>query len=88
MDTFLFIVIIVGLVGIFYLLTRWEKSTKKNYKEKAANLLLTSDPDPREVRDTIKNLRLYSGRVFKDKEAINLITQLQDKHGHLLINLK
>ncbi len=84
MDVFYFIVIIVGMVGIFYLLVRWEKRTKKDYKEKAANLLLTSDPDPREVKDTIKNLHLYAGHFKKDKEAINLITDLQDKHGHLL----
>ena len=85
MDLFLFIMVIVGMAGIFYLLMRWEKRTKKDYKEKAANLLLTSDPDPREVKDTIKNLHLYAGRFKKDKEAVNLITQLQDKHGHLLI---
>ena len=85
MDLFLFIMVIVGMAGIFYLLVRWEKRTKKDYKEKAANLLLTSDPDPREVKDTIKNLHLYSGRLKKDKEAVNLITQLQDKHGNLLI---
>ena len=85
MDLFLFILVIIGMVGIFYLLMKWEKSTKKNYKEKAANLLLTSDPDPKEVRDTIKNLRLYTGHVFKDKEAIKLLTELQNKHGHLLI---
>ena len=85
MDLFLFIMVIVGMAGIFYLLVRWEKRTKKDYKEKAANLLLTSDPDPREVKDTIKNLHLYSGRIKKDKEAVNLITQLQDKHGNLLI---
>ncbi|HEY98145.1 MAG TPA: hypothetical protein G4O16_08220 [Dehalococcoidia bacterium] len=85
MDIFLFILVIIGMVGVFYLLTRWEKRTKNTYKEKAANLLLASDPDPKEVRDTIKNLRLYAGRFFKDKEAIRLLTELQDKHGHLLI---
>ena len=73
------------MAGIFYLLVRSEKSTKKNYKEKAANLLLTSDPDLKELKDTIKNLHLYAGRIRKDKEALNLITQLRDKHGHLLI---
>ena len=85
MDVFLFIIVIVGMVGIFYLMMRWEKSTKKTYKEKAANLLLTSDPDLKELKDTIKNLHLYAGRFRKDKEALSLITQLQDKHGHLLI---
>ena len=85
MDTFLFVMIIVGMVGIFYLLMRWEKNTKKSYKEKAANLLLTSDPDLTELKDTIKNLHLYAGRFRKDKEAINLITELQNKNGHLLI---
>lgn len=85
MDLFLFIMVIVGMGGIFYLMVRWEKKTKKNYKEKAADLLLTSDPDLKELKDTIKNLHLYAGRFRKDKEAVNLITELQNKHGHLLI---
>jgi hypothetical protein len=76
--------VIVGLAGILFLLNRWEKRTKRNYKEKAADLLLTSDPDPKELRDTIKNLRLYAGHVFRDKEAYRLITELQNRHGHLL----
>ena len=84
MDIFYFILIIIGMVGIFFLLMRWEKRTKKDYKEKAANLLLMSDPDPKEVRDTVKNLHLYSGRIRKDKEAVSLINELRDKHGHLL----
>jgi hypothetical protein len=85
MDTFYFVLIILALVGIFLLLVRWEKRSKKNYKEKANDLLLTSDPDPKELVDTIKNLRLYAGHFRKDKEAISLVTALQNKHGHLLI---
>jgi len=85
MDVFLFILVIIGMAGVFYLLMRWEKSSKNTYKKKAANLLQTHDPNPKEVRDTIKNLRLYAGHIVKDKEAIRLITELQDKHGHLLI---
>lgn len=85
MDIFYFILIILALVGVFFLLVRWEKRAKRSYKEKANNLLLASDPDPKEVVDTIKNLRLYAGRFKKDKEAVSLVAALQNKYGHLLI---
>ena len=83
MDLVLFILVIVVLVGLFYLLTRWESNIKKKYKEKAVRLLETPDPDFNEVKETIKQLRLYGGRIWKDKEVVNLVAQLQDKYGHL-----
>lgn len=84
MDIFLFVVVIIGMAGILYLLMRWEKRTKQNFKDKASDLLLVSDPNPKEVKDTLKNLHLYAGRIRKDKEALRLIGELREKHGHLL----
>lgn len=83
MDVFYFILIFVGMGGMFYLLVMWDRRAKQSYKDKANDLLLMSDPNPKEVRDVIKNLRLYAGRFKKDKEAINLITKLQNKHKHI-----
>jgi hypothetical protein len=85
MDIAVFILIIIALVGLFILLTRSEAGTKNRHKEKAESLLATSDaPDTKEVRETIKYLRLYSGRIFKDKEALRLADNLREKYGHLL----
>lgn len=84
MDIFYCVLMIGALIGIYALIMRWEKRDKNKWKQKAANLLLTSDPDPGELRKTIKSLRLYAGRFRKDKEVIKLVTDLQDRHGHLL----
>jgi hypothetical protein len=84
MDIAVFILIIIVLAGLFYLLAKSEARTKNRYKEKAESLLAISDPDPRGVRETIKYLRLYSGRIFRDKEALKLADNLREKHGHLL----
>ena len=84
MDVLYFILFFLALAGIYYLINRWETGDKDNYKQKAARLLMTSDPDPKEVKNTIKFLRLYAGRIKKDKEAIKLMSDLQNKHGHLL----
>jgi hypothetical protein len=75
----------VVLVAVFIFLMRWEKKIKARYKDKAITMLeMTYDPNPKDVRDTIKCLRLYSGRIKKDHEAINLLRSLQNKFGHLL----
>ena len=84
MDIAIFVIIILALAGLFYFVMRWEGRVKRRYKEKAISLLDMRDPDPKDVRDTIKNLRLYIGKIKKDKEAKKLVIDLQDKHGHLL----
>ena len=84
MDIAVFILIIIALVALFIYLTKSETRTKNRYKEKAESLLETHDPDRKDVRETIKYLRLYSGRIFRDKEALRLADNLREKHGHLL----
>lgn len=72
----LFIIILVLLlVG----LNKLDVSTKKQHKQAAYKLLETSAPDTKEVKNVIKNLRLYGGRWRKDKECAQLIQRLQDK---------
>lgn len=83
MDITFIVLFIVALIAIFYLLMRWEGSIKRDYKEKAITLLAAKDPDLKEVKDTIKHLRLYSGRIIKDKEAIQLSDQLRARFGNL-----
>lgn len=80
MDNFYFALLILALVAIMFLLIRWEKSIKKNYKKKAYLLLENEKPDRKQLDDTIKGLRLYGGRWFKDKECIQLVNRLQMKY--------
>jgi hypothetical protein len=83
MDYFYFALIILALIAIFFFLMRLDNKTKNNYKTDAYNLLDDSCPDPKKVKDCIRGLRLYSGRIKKDKEAKELIGLLLDKHGHV-----
>jgi hypothetical protein len=81
MDYFYFALIIIGLVGIIVLISRYEKGIKTRYKKNAYELLEDSLYDPKKVRDTIKGLRLYGGHWRKDKECTELVKRLQDKYG-------
>ena len=72
----LFIIILaLALVG----LNKLDASTKNKYKREAYKVLEDSSADAKKVKDTIKGLRLYSGRWRKDKESIQLIERLQKK---------
>jgi hypothetical protein len=84
MDYFYFVLIILAVVGIIFLLNRYEKRIKVRYKKTAYGLLDDERPDLKEVRETIKGLRLYGGRWFKDKECVQLVAHLQDKYNSLL----
>ncbi len=83
MDYFYFFLIIFSLVAIMYLLIRFEKRAKLRYKKSAYTLLETARPDVKEMRETIKGLRLYGGRWFKDKECLQLVERLQVKYKSL-----
>lgn len=72
----LFVIVLVLLLGG---LSKLDTRTKKKHKQAAYKLLETSSPDAKEVKNTIKNLRLYGGRWRKDKECLQLIQRLQDK---------
>jgi hypothetical protein len=85
MDYFYFALLILGLVAIIFLLNRYEKRIKVRYKKTAYNLLDVERPDLKEIKDTIKGLRLYGGRWFKDKECLQLVSRLQNKYDSLEI---
>ena len=84
MDYFVFVLIILTLLGIMFFLNRFEKGIKAKYKKAAYGLLDTNQPDSKEVKDTIKGLRLYGGRWFKDKECIQLVDRLIGKYGPVI----
>lgn len=79
MDIFYFILIIVILIAVIILLRRSDTRTKNKYRKAAYSLLEKSKPDPKELKDTIKYLRLYGGRWRKDKEFLELAKRLIDK---------
>jgi hypothetical protein len=69
------IVLALALIG----LSRLDVRTKKKYKHDAYRLLETASADVKQVKDTIKGLRLYGGRWKKDHECLQLIQRLQEK---------
>jgi hypothetical protein len=79
MDYVFFILLIVVLIGIIILLRRSDVRTKKKYRKAAYGLLEKPNPDPMEIKNTIKYLRLYGGRWRKDKEFIELVSRLMSK---------
>jgi hypothetical protein len=78
-DYFFFIGVILVLAGISYLLTRLEKKTKNKVKKEAYRLLDTPEAPRADIIKSIKMLRLYGGRWFKDKEFKQLTDRLIDK---------
>ena len=79
MEYLTFILLILFLIFLLFLLTRIEKGTKNKWRKTAYELLEMESPDSEELLKTIKHLRLYGGRIRKDKEFMQLITRLQDK---------
>jgi hypothetical protein len=78
-DYFFFIGIIIVLGGASFLLTRMEKKTKNKVKKEAYRLLDMPDPARADVIKSIKMIRLYGGRWFKDKEFKQIADRLIDK---------
>ena len=79
MDYLFFILIILALVAASYFLRRSDKKTKNKYKIAAYRLLDAPNPARDEIVNTIKFLRLYGGRLFKDKEFVELVKRLTDR---------
>ena len=84
MDYVYFILAFLVLVAAFIFLVRIDRKSKNNYKATAYELLETSSPNPKHVKDCVRGLRLYGGHMKKDKEAHDLVRQLIDKHGQFL----
>jgi hypothetical protein len=79
MDYFWIVLFLLVLVAGLVWLSKLDVRSKKKYKQNAYKLLETANADLKKVKETIKGLRLYSGRFKKDKECAQLIEKLQDK---------
>ena len=73
-----FVLIIVVLGVAIWLLSRSEKRTKNKWKLAAYKLLEEKNPDPEKVKETIRFLRVYGGRISKDPEFTQLDGLLRD----------
>ena len=65
----------LALIG----LNKLDARTKNKYKREAYKVLEDPGADLKKIKDTIKGLRLYSGRWRKDKESIQLVERLQSR---------
>lgn len=82
MDYFYFFLFLLALIAGLIFLMRADRRIRSRYKKTAYRLLETANPNSKEVRDTIKGLRLYGGRIRKDKESLQLVNRLLDKLGN------
>ena len=79
MEYLSFILIILFLVFLLFLCNRIEKGIKNKWRKTAYDILEMAKPDREEILKTIKHLRLYGGRIRRDKEFKQIIERLQDK---------
>ena len=84
MDYLAFILIILILILLIVIINRSQTRSRDKHKIDAYRLLETPAPSAKEVKDTVKALKIYGGRWLKDKESIELVKRLQDKFGQLL----
>ena len=79
MEYLSFILIILFLVFLLFLCNRIEKGIKNKWRKTAFDILEMANPNKEDILKTIKHLRLYGGRIRRDKEFKQIIERLQDK---------
>jgi hypothetical protein len=79
MDYVYMVLFILALVLALFGLNRYDAYTKTKYKKDAYKLLEDPAPDIKKIKDTIKGLRMYSGKWRKDKESVMLVEKLQGR---------
>jgi hypothetical protein len=77
-EIIVFILIVLSIGVAIWLLHRSEKMVKNKWKLTAYRLLEEKNPDPKKVKETIKFLRIYGGRISKDPEFTHLDKLLCD----------
>ncbi|OGN95264.1 MAG: hypothetical protein A2Y89_02015 [Chloroflexi bacterium RBG_13_51_18] len=71
-DILFFIGLILLLAGAVYLLHRIDVKEKNKHKIHAYNLLDKDNPDPKDIKNSIRLLSAYGGRFRKDQEFMEL----------------
>jgi hypothetical protein len=77
-EIIVFILIVLAIGAAIWLLHLSEKRTKTQWKLTAYRLLEEKNPDPKKVKETVKFLRIYAGRISKDPEFTHLDKLLCD----------
>lgn len=81
MDYVWFALIVLALIGAWLLVNRIDRRAKERYRRDAYRILDKEDPTEKEVKDTLRGLSLYGGRLKKDKEFDELKKRLYRKLG-------
>jgi ABC-type multidrug transport system fused ATPase/permease subunit len=79
MEYLYFALFVVFLVAMLVLLSRIEARAKRRQRKAAYDLLERPDPSEKEIRQTIRGLRLYEGHWRKDKEFSQLAARLKER---------
>jgi hypothetical protein len=76
----LFVIIVILLAAAIF---KSSAKAKEKYKQDAYRLLDLSDPNPKELENTMKNLHRYTGHSDRDQEAKQLIKRLIERLDQL-----
>ena len=79
MDYVWLAVMILLLIGVMFLVRRFDKKAKAVNREEAYRVLDLQNPSEKELKNAIKGLHLYVGRIRKDKEFVALKERLVKK---------
>ena len=79
MDYLWFILMIAALVGAWILVNRFDKRAKERTRREAYRVLDMESPTDQEVKEALRGLSLYGGRLRKDKEFTELKDRLVQK---------
>ena len=71
-EIIIFVLVILAIAAGLWLLYRSEKRAKNKWKLTAYRLLEEKNPDPKKIKETVKFLRIYGGRISKDPEFTHL----------------
>jgi hypothetical protein len=70
---------VLVLVGAWVLVNRIDKRAKERYRRDAYRILDTENPTEKELKETLRGLSLYGGRIKKDQEFEELKRRLSSK---------
>lgn len=79
MDYVWFVLMVLVLVGAWILVNRIDKRAKERYRREAYRILDMDNPTEKELKDTLRGLSLYGGRMKKDKEFEELKKRIAGK---------
>ncbi len=77
-DIISIILVLAVFAGLLSFMNRYSSRLNQSYKEKARQLLKEPNPDVKELKKALRDLRLALGKS-KDQEALKMIMDLLDR---------